>query len=192
MLVQLNTTPREESHPPPAFVNASFQTGLVENAVSDNGVDNAIPRSSTPSNHILADLLSFLSVQIETQNTISGIQVSPSGDPNNGVEGVSDTPLDCLHLGNSLSLSDVLDDHRYTIQVGSAEQNSDLVGFELAYLRSRYGTELNITDLSLLEQATTHTADNQQTSVNTGVDELVAAVNTEFAELKRRHIHSKK
>ena len=127
-LVQLNTTPREESHPPPAFVIVSSQTGVVENAVSDNGIANATPRSSTPSNHILADLLPDLSAQTETQNTTSGIQASTSGDPNNGVSGVSDIPLDCLQLGDSLSLSDVLDDHRDTIRVGLAEQNADLVG----------------------------------------------------------------
>ena len=99
-LVQLNTTPREESYPSPAFVIVSSQTGVVENAVSDNGIANATPRSCTPSNHILADLLPDLSVQIETQNTTSGIQASTSGDPNNSVSGVSDIPLDCLQLGD--------------------------------------------------------------------------------------------
>ena len=51
----------------------------------------------------------------------------------------------------------MLDDHRDTIQVGLAEQNADLAGFGLPDLRSCYGADLNITDLSLVEQAATET-----------------------------------
>lgn len=189
-LVQQKATQREESQPATAFVVVSSQTGVVEHVVSDIGIINVTPRSSTPSNHTLADLLPVLSEQIETQNTTNGIQVSPSGGPNNSVNGVSDVPLTCLQFGDSLALSHVLDDHRDTIQGGSAEQIAVSVGFELPDLRSHYGVELNITDLSLVEQAgaKTQTPANQQTSVNSRVDELTAAVNTEFAELKRRHI----
>ena len=46
-LLQLATTLCDEVHPAPAFVIASSQTGVVENAVSDSAIANVTPRSST-------------------------------------------------------------------------------------------------------------------------------------------------
>ena len=68
MLVQLVATQCDEVHPAPGFVIASSQTGVVENAVSDNAIANVTPRSSTPSDHMSTDLLPVLSVQIESES----------------------------------------------------------------------------------------------------------------------------
>ena len=110
--MQLAATPCDEVQSAHGFVIASSQTSVVENAVSDT-IANATPRSSTPSDH-MSDLLPVLSVQIESQDTTSGIQLSTSAGPHSDVIGVSNTPLVCLGLDDSLVLSGVFDDHRNT------------------------------------------------------------------------------
>ena len=99
----------------------------------------------------------ILSAQLERRDTINSIEPSTSGDPNSGVVSVSNIPLVCLQLGDSLALSDAFDDHRDTIQVGSSEHFASLKGFELPDLSSPYRLKIDITGLGLAGQADAET-----------------------------------
>ena len=81
--MQLNTKPRDEPQLLAGYVVASFQTGVVENDVSDNAILIVSPRSSTPVEHISTYVLSLLAA------TISNIQPSTSGCRNSSVTSVA-------------------------------------------------------------------------------------------------------
>ena len=156
-LVQLNTTPRDEPQLPAGYVVASSQTGVVENAVSDNAIFAQCyvsPQTSTPDEHISTDVLSLLAA------TISNIQPSTAGCPNSSVISVGNTPLTCLQFDDSLDLSDV--SHSNTNQVGLLEHFASREGTELPDLSSHYGLDLNISGLGLVKQLEAET----QASVN--------------------------
>lgn len=179
-LVQLNTTPRDEPQLPAGYVVASSQTGVVENDVYDNDIFIVSPRSSTPDEHISADVLSLLAA------TVSNIQSSPAGCPNSSVISVGNTPLTCLQFNDSLDLSDV--SHSNTNQVGSLEHFAPLQETELPDLSSHYGLDLFGLGLAKQHDAETQTPVNLQDSVVGRVDQLTAVVNSEFAELKRHQL----
>ena len=159
-LVQLAATPCDEVQLAPGFVITTSQTGVVENAVSDSTIAHATPRSSTPSNHI-TDVLPALTVQIESQDTTSVIQLSTSAGPNSDVVGVANTPPVCLGLDDSLVLSGVFDD-RNANQDPSSLHFTSPEGFDLPELRSRYGVELDISSLGLTN-CTTRRGDTDTT-----------------------------